>query len=476
MSCDRVMARRESRRPAPLHRGLTLIVAAVLVTAVGVAGLAFHFALSSYLNERIDTLLRATPANFDGDPQVLPDERDGDPTTGRGRERPSLQLFATDGTVLRVRPGNDTSGYPFTPALPSPLPEVGWSEIAGGPATFFDASSRDASGPRLRVKVSVDAQGRKLVIALPRTELDSLLNRLALVEVCVSAGVLLGACAAAWWLVRRRLAPLRRLAGAVESLPLDDLGARVHLDATTREVHELTAATNVLLRRMHEAFAQEQATRDRLRQFVADASHELRTPIAAVSAYAQLFELGAKDRPADLARSMAGIRRETTRMRDLTEELLTLAAADGTPRAATRAADVATVIGEAVDAALTVDPRRPVTKSLDPDVGNVAAEPEELRRVLDNVLTNIRTHTPPGTATRITARRQGRTVVMSVSDDGPGLDDEERERMFDRFWRKEASRSRRAGAAGSACRSWPLSSRAGTVTCAVRRLPAAASP
>jgi two-component system, OmpR family, sensor kinase len=214
-------------------------------------------------------------------------------------------------------------------------------------------------------------------------------------------------------------------------------------------VHDLATATNILLQRMDDAFAKVQATQERLRQFVSDASHELRTPIAAVSAYAQLFELGAKDRPADLARSMAGIRHEAARMQDLAEELLTLDAAESAPAPpATQATDVTLVIGQALDAAIALDPRWPVTLSLDPRVGPTAAQPTQLRRVLDNLLGNVRTHTPPGTSTHIHAHRDGPNVVITVADNGPGLTADDRAHMFDRFWRKDSSRSRAAGGSG----------------------------
>jgi len=106
------------------------------------------------------------------------------------------------------------------------------------------------------------------------------------------------------------------------------------------------------------------------------------------------------------------------------------------------------VLGQAVDAALAVDRRWPITKSLDPGIGAVAADPADLRRVLDNLIGNVRTHTPPGTATHVAARRDGASVTITVADDGPGLSAAERDRMFDRFWRKDPSRSRQAGGSG----------------------------
>jgi len=428
----------------PLHVRLTVVVASVLITALGLSSVATYVAFSMYLRERLDGALRDTPIVFANRPA-------GDGGRGPGpRVAPYVHIIDPDGSVRLVQAGRDAAGHEFTADLPAVLPTVARSDVSGGPAVFFDARSRESAGPRLRVKVSMDSKGEILVLALPRTENESLLRRLAWVEACVATAALLLAAATSFWGLRRRLTPLRRLADAVESLSPDDLTARVQVpvDRTSREVNELATVTNALLLRVHDAFTQEQDSQERLRRFVADASHELRTPIAAVSAYAQLFELGAKDRPADLARSMAGIQREAARMRDLAEELLVLATAEEAPASGSRVADLAEVVGQAVEAALAVDPRWPVTVALGPQVGSAAAEPDQLRRVLDNLLANVRTHTPPGTAAQVEARRDGAEVVIAVADDGPGLTAGERAQMFDRFWRLDRSRSRTAGGSG----------------------------
>jgi two-component system OmpR family sensor kinase len=135
-------------------------------------------------------------------------------------------------------------------------------------------------------------------------------------------------------------------------------------------------------------------------------------------------------------------------MRDLAESLISLAATDPEVPHETEPVDVATTIGQAVDAALAIDASRTVLISVDPAAGLVAAEPVGLRQVLDNLIGNVRTHTPAGTTTRVEARRQGREVIISVIDDGPGLGPDERDRMFDRFWRRDPSRSRQAGGSG----------------------------
>lgn len=440
-----------ARRLAPLQHRLTIVVGAVLLGTLALSGVATYLAFSTYLTERLDDTLRDGPIGVvgpNGPNPRPPDHANVGPDAPGQRGAPFVRVISDNGSILSSKPGHDALGRAFTPQLPAKLPLAPGSDKQGGPATFFDASSREAGGPRLRVKVSVDRPGEILILALPRTGNDRLLRRLALVQACVAAGALLIASVAARFLVRRGLAPLSVLAESVESLTTDDLARRVPVDTTTREVHNLATATNELLERVDEAFAREQATQERLRAFTADASHELRTPVAAVSAYAQLFDLGAKDRPDDLARAMSGIQRESARMRDLVEELLILAAAQSPAATRTEPVELTGVLREAVDASLTVGPQWPVTVTMEPGLGSVQAEPAQLRRVLDNLLANVRAHTPPDTRTRIEVRREGEQITVTIADDGPGLAETERAQMFDRFWRQDHSRSRQAGGSG----------------------------
>lgn len=180
---------------------------------------------------------------------------------------------------------------------------------------------------------------------------------------------------------------------------------------------------------------------------MADASHELRTPIAAVSAYAELFELGAKLRPDDLQRAMTGIVRETGRMRGLAADLLALARLDDPQGVAPQRVDLAAIASDAVDAASAVDPARPIElREADPAV--VQGDATSLRQLLDNLLANVRTHTPPGTHIDVTVATEHSQVVLTVDDGGPGVEEEQLTAMFERFWRADAARARTAGGSG----------------------------
>jgi two-component system OmpR family sensor kinase len=210
-----------------------------------------------------------------------------------------------------------------------------------------------------------------------------------------------------------------------------------------------------MLDRIRAAFAERDATEaelrrseERLRRFVADASHELRTPLAAVAAYAELFDRGASQRPEDLARSMHGIRAETARMHLLVEDLLLLARLDEGRPLIFEPVELVGVAGEAADTARAVDDRWPVRIEARHPV-EILGDAARIRQVFDNLLGNVRAHTPPGTTTtiRVTEAVTGDapTAIVEVSDDGPGLTPEQATKAFERFYRVEASRSRQHG-------------------------------
>jgi two-component system OmpR family sensor kinase len=166
-----------------------------------------------------------------------------------------------------------------------------------------------------------------------------------------------------------------------------------------------------------------------------------------VSAYAELFERGANVRPDDLGRVMTGIRAETARMGDLVEDLLLLARLDEGRPLEQEPVELVTIAAQAVDASRAVGPEWEVRLDAARPV-EVMGDAARLRQVFDNLLGNVRSHTPPGTSTTVRLFEDGDDAVIEVADNGPGLDPEQARRVFERFYRVEASRSREHGGAG----------------------------
>ena len=288
--------------------------------------------------------------------------------------------------------------------------------------------------------------GEQIVVAVPLGDVDETLDRLLLVEALVILGVLLVLGVAAAWLVRLGLRPLDRMGTTAGIIARGDLSRRVTPATPRTEVGRLGLALNAMLERLEEAFAQRQASEDRLRRFLSDASHELRTPLASIRGYAELFRMGAAREPADVEKAMRRIEEEAARMGVLVEDLLALARLDEQREPVREPVDVSAIARDAVDDARATAPDRRIDVDA-PSGAGVLADPHQLRQVLANLLRNAIVHTPAGTPVEVTVARAADNVVVQVRDHGPGLPDGDADALFERFWRSEGGRERgRAGA------------------------------
>jgi signal transduction histidine kinase len=344
--------------------------------------------------------------------------------------------------------------HSYSPDLPSPI--SGFSTQSDGTeVAYFTASSNTAGGPDFRVRaVKYPGANNVLIQAQPLTDQDSTLHTLFVTELAVTAAAIVLALLGGWWLVRLGLRPLEDVETTADAIAAGNLDQRVPGADQPTEVGRLARALNVMLERIQSAFdarlrseARLKDNEQHLRQFVADASHELRTPIAAVSAYAELFERYAANNPEDLPRVAAGIRTETARMDRLVNDLLTLARLDeGLPVERTPV-ELVSLSSEAVRTATAVGPEWPVHFSATRPV-EITGDKDRLRQVVDNLLANVRAHTPPGTPTTVQVEEVGDEAEIVVRDSGPGMPTDEARRVFERFYRADKARTRPHGGSG----------------------------
>lgn len=420
-----------------LRTRLLLTTITVIIATLALAGTATYLTFRAAVFADIDQSLREVPL-------PLGDQDEGEERVPMPAVTPFVQVRAADGAVLTSVPARFPDGQEVAPELPATIPTPGMSDSADGPAAFFTATGDDTT---FRVKASTNSAGEQLIIAVPIDDELTTLRQLAVIEMAVAGAALVLGSLLAWVLVRVGLQPLTQLTTDIRTLGPAGSGNRVDVPAPQTEVGELGTAINEMLDDTSAAIAQREAVEAGLRRFVADASHELRTPIAAVSAYAELFELGAAQRPADLQRAMTGITRESARMRDLTADLLALARLDDRHETPHEWADVAAIARDAVDAAAALDPSRPIDIRA-ATAAAVHGDAVGIRQVLDNLLGNARTHTPPGTHIEVAIIAETTQVTLAVADDGPGVDDEHLEAMFERFWRADTARARTVGGNG----------------------------
>ena len=212
-------------------------------------------------------------------------------------------------------------------------------------------------------------RGGTVYVALPLTDVESTLHNLLMIELLALGATVLLATAMAAIAIRSGLRPLRDIEVAATRISAGAFDERVEVDRAPNEVRRVGTAMNAMLdevtRGIDERDALVTQLRDRdeqLRRFVADASHELRTPIAAVAAYVELFDRGAAAHPQDLSRVLEGIGKETVRMQRLVDDLLTLARLDEGLRDDVQDLDVLELADDAAELARALAPRWPVRR------------------------------------------------------------------------------------------------------------------
>jgi len=426
-----------------------LLITTVVLVAVGLlaANVATYRFLSSFLLDRVDEQLVAAR---------LPAAEALSVRGGFDRHGGGPALLLPSGTYTEFRNGSGATvarqfflfqqQTPPVPLLPSILPGSASSEEQG--SRTFTTEAVGGGSPSYRViATAVGGDQGTLIVAIPLTDVSATLNRLVIVEVVVSAIVLLAVAAVALWLVRVGLRPLAGIGETAGAIAAGDLTRRVEPADERTEVGRLGLALNSMLAQIEAAFEERRASETRLRRFVADASHELRTPLTSIRGYSELFRRGADSRPEDLAKAMSAIEAQASRMGVLVDDLLLLARLDQGRPLEREAVDLARIVADAVESARAIEPDRPIDLEVT-GPARVAGDEGRLRQVVDNLLDNCRVHTLSETAVRVHVEARPDEVVLSVADDGPGLTPEVASRVFERFYRGDPARSRETGGAG----------------------------
>lgn len=438
--------------PSPMARGtlgrqlvlrVVLLVAAAAILLSSATTLGTWELLSRQMNDQLDQVtsrLRSGP---------------GGPRGGlleAGQPIGTLAAaFNEDGEVL-------VSGQLQERGLVPTLSDGALAELAvikpGAPKTTLSIAGlgrfRLAAYDAVIISGTYRVTGR-VVVGLPLAQVDNTLIQLIGIEVALSVLATAGAAAAARTLVLRSLRPLNRVASTaqlVSRLELDRgevaLAVRVPPSDTDprNEVGRVGQAFNHMLNNVEAAFAARQASETKLRQFVADASHELRNPLASIRGYAELTRRDRDALPQGTNFALNRIESESVRMSSLVEDLFLLARLDSGPDLTMSPVDLTEVVINAVSDARAAGGGHLWLLDL-PDEPVVAdGDRNRLHQVVANLLANARTHTPAGTTVRTRVNLDRDQVVVSVIDDGPGIAHEVANRVFERFTRADASRTR----------------------------------
>jgi two-component system, OmpR family, sensor kinase len=381
----------------------------------------------------------------------------GDPPPGRGlgvRGQPigtlTAELSATEDAEIEVlQPNRDDVRLPSEEfnQLVGQLESV---PVDGRPVSI------SLEGGLGRYRLTAETRGSAtVVVGLPLRDVDAFLVELVGLEAILALLAVAGAVVGARAVVARSLRPLNRVAATaqqVSQLKLDRgevaLAVRVPpADADpTSEVGRVGQAFNHMLNNVEEALAARQASETKVRQFVADASHELRNPLAAIRGYAELTRRNRSELPDDAAYAMSRVESEADRMSHLVEDLLLLARLDAGPNLDRQPVDLTEVVVNAVSDARAAGPDHAWRLSVPNDPVVALADRNQMHQVLTNLLANARTHTPPGTSVETAVEVEGDEAVIAVTDNGPGIPADIQPRVFERFTRADVSRVRTPGA------------------------------
>jgi two-component system OmpR family sensor kinase len=418
---------------------LTLAFAAVLAAAIVVADIALYLALSrAETGAAGDVLVSQASTIVSGIEDV-----NGQVSFGGG-DLPTETQQGVAVEVAIVGPDGSITQTPGQALSASTLNQIAAKARMTATATP-PYSVRDSRGvPRLVYAESLQTgQGTKVVLIVSRSigELQAALNQTILFLAVLSALVILAGTLLAHRLTGRVLEPVRRIASTARSLSQRDLHRRVEVDVPPDELGELVQTFNGMLARLEASF-------EGLRRFTADASHELRSPLALMRSELE-GTLARARTPAEYEQVLRGLEQEVEHMARMVDQLLMLARADGGAlRPAETNVDVADFLHETAARWRPVGDRRRVRLDVEaPESGHVWADPDLLRRVMDNLIDNATRHTPEGTAVHLSGAHTAGGWNIEVRDEGPGVPENVRPVLFERF-AGSAGRPRDSAGAG----------------------------
>ncbi len=429
-----------------LRTRLVISFTVLLAAAVVAVGLAASRSIEGILVAQIDQVLAGFAERGPGPGPLGPDPGPG--PEGELHHDFAEVIVAADGTVLRSQP----SGFEDAP---DPLPDVTdlpddeqpvFLPSVDGTMRYRAVTVRIPEGTELPGGSRLDQQVT-VVRAAPLTDVEAAGADLLRTVAIAGAVVLALGAIATWWTVTRAMRPVEDMVTTAEAIASGDLTRRVAAPVSGTELGRLGGALNEMLTHVEHSMATEKETQERLRRFVADASHELRTPVTAISGYAELRRKGGLSDPDDEDRAWSRIESEGKRMGALVEDLLTLARlGQGTPLHVSEV-DLARVVRDAAEDHRVIDTEHPVTVT-GPEVLIVEGDADRLHQIVSNLLANVRVHTPPWTTVEIALEEHDDEVSIQVSDNGTGVPDGALPMVFDRFYRADPSRSRRSGGSG----------------------------
>ncbi len=422
---------------------LSAFLTAIILAGIGIG---VYFTLQRSINQEIDNRLRSV---FVG----VATRSSGELSLATGQLTgvyiPDLDPFASPGLYVQVT-NTDGTGYknstPSTPNVFMPIPSGVLRQNQKGNVQYYTTSFHEVPVRVLSAPlVTPSGQVAGMVQTVqPLTATQKTMQTLRLLFLAGLGFGLVAAALGAYVLSGRSLRPLSRITNTARGIGRSrDLSDRIELPRTGDEVQDLAETFNAMLDRLDEAFTAE-------RRFVSDASHELRTPLTALRGNAEILlrqiEMGAVEKE-DAIEILSDIRDESERMGRLVQNLLTLARADVGWTPELELVPLDQIASDASRLAVRLAGKHEFSFDIDEEV-DVIGNSDQLKQLLLILLDNAFTYTPEKSSVSLAVEGQDDTARLVVRDSGPGIPSEQLERIFDRFYRGDAARDKRAAGAG----------------------------
>ena len=424
-----------------------LTIGVLVLSAIGFvgAGVGSQALLRNYLIHQVDDQLlsvvagtqeRLDRAGIARDADDDDDQRSAQTATPLNRVPTSISVTVLDpfGNLVGGI-GGDFNSNQITDYVKGLLP----GQVAAYGSKPFTI---EAPGADFRVATTVlPSSLGSVIVAQSLADFDKTTHQIAVVFLIIGGLVLLFIAFASRQVIKVGMRPLERIEETAEKIAAGDLSARLDNYEPETEVGRLSTSLNIMLSRIEEAFDARMQSEDKLRRFVADASHELRTPLTAIRGFAELHRQGAVPEGEKTNELISRIEKESMRMGYLVEDLLMLARMDQSRELVIADVDLSALLQEAVTSAQAAGPDHTITTNIASGI-TTKGDADKIYQVVTNLLANARAHTPAGSAITVTVAKDGADSLVTIADNGPGLSAEDQARIFERFYRVDASRQR----------------------------------
>jgi two-component system OmpR family sensor kinase len=350
----------------------------------------------------------------------------------------SVTLIGPAGVVLG-QIGGDLNATEITSYLSAITPEKA-AKYGNRPFTI----ETDEHDFRVLTQTLPSGFGR-VVVAHSFEDIDRILARLQGLFILIGLVMIFFIALASRKVITVGLKPLANVEATAERIAEGDLTARLPDVKPNTEVGRLVSTLNTMLGRIEESFAARLESESKLRRFVADASHELRTPITAIRGFAELHRQGAVSGEENTKELIGRIENESKRMGSLVEDLLLLARLDQSREMKSDPVNLTQIVSEAVASARAAGQNHIVNFDEQGEEIYALGDKDRIHQVVANLLANARTHTPAGTIIDVSITQDIDGVRIRIADNGPGLSAADQARIFERFYRADASRVRTDG-------------------------------